>query len=79
MSRKNVDEVRRNIEAWNQGDADLSLSYASPEIEWMPVGPAAVEPDQEFAAVFALRFGRVVRARAFLVWREALKAVDMEE
>jgi len=29
--------------AWNQRDADLWLSYAAPEIEWLPAGPAAVE------------------------------------
>jgi ketosteroid isomerase-like protein len=43
MSQENVEIVRKVIEAWNQHDADLWLSYASPEIEWMPAGPAAVE------------------------------------
>src|SRR6266513_2356179 len=31
------------MEAWNQHDADLWLSYAAPDVEWMPAGPAAVE------------------------------------
>jgi ketosteroid isomerase-like protein len=43
MSRENVELTRKLIEAWNQHDADLWLSYAAPEIEWMPAGPAAVE------------------------------------
>ena len=43
MSQENVEVVRRGVEAWNQHDADLWLSYAAPEIEWMPAGPAAVE------------------------------------
>jgi ketosteroid isomerase-like protein len=43
MSQANVEVVRKAIEAWNQREADLLLSYAAPEIEWMPAGPAAVE------------------------------------
>jgi ketosteroid isomerase-like protein len=43
MSRENVELVRRGVEAWNQHDAELWLSYAAPEVEWMPAGPATVE------------------------------------
>jgi ketosteroid isomerase-like protein len=43
VSSETVEIVRRGIEAWNQHDADLWLSYAAPEIEWLPAGPAAVE------------------------------------
>src|SRR3954451_2728065 len=43
MSQENVEVVRRGIEAWNQHDADLWLSDAAPEVEWMPAGPATVE------------------------------------
>jgi ketosteroid isomerase-like protein len=43
MSHENVEVVRRGVEAWNQHDGDLWLSYAAPEIEWMPAGPASVE------------------------------------
>jgi ketosteroid isomerase-like protein len=43
MSQENVETVRKLIEAWNQRDADRWLSYATPEIEWVPAGPAAVE------------------------------------
>ena len=43
MSQANVEIVQKAIEAWNQREADLLLSYAAPEIEWMPAGPAAVE------------------------------------
>jgi ketosteroid isomerase-like protein len=43
MSRENVETVRRGIDAWNRRDAERWLSYAAPEIEWIPAGPAAVE------------------------------------
>ena len=43
MSQANVEVVRKAIEAWNQRETDLLLSYAAPEIEWRPAGPAAVE------------------------------------
>ena len=43
MSQQNVEVVRRGIEAWNRRDGELWLSYATPEIEWIPAGPAAVE------------------------------------
>ena len=43
MSQANVEIVRKAIRAWNQREAGLLLSYAAPEIEWMPAGPAAVE------------------------------------
>ncbi len=43
MSQENVEIVRKAIDAWNQRDADLALSYLAPEIEWLPAGPAAVE------------------------------------
>src|SRR5947207_14932176 len=43
MSEENVEIVQKAIQAWNQREADLLLSYAAPEIEWMPAGPAAVE------------------------------------
>jgi ketosteroid isomerase-like protein len=43
MSQENVEILRKGIAAWNQRDADLWLSYAAPEIEWLPAGPAAVD------------------------------------
>ena len=43
MSQENVEIVRNGIAAWNQRDAELWLSYAAPDIEWLPAGPAAVE------------------------------------
>src|SRR5438445_13834734 len=43
MSEANVELLRTGIAAWNQREVDLLLSYAAPEIEWMPAGPAAVE------------------------------------
>ena len=39
----NVEIVRNGIAAWNRRDAGLWLTYAAPEIEWLPAGPAAVE------------------------------------
>jgi ketosteroid isomerase-like protein len=41
--RENVEVVRRGIAAWNQRDADLWLSDAAPDVEWLPAGPAAVD------------------------------------
>jgi ketosteroid isomerase-like protein len=43
MSEENVEIVRRVIEAWNQRDEDLAVSYMGPDVEWAPAGPAAVE------------------------------------
>jgi hypothetical protein len=43
MSQQGVKLMREAIDAWNQREADLRLSYAAPEIEWIPAGPAAVE------------------------------------
>ena len=43
MSQENVEIMRRGVEAWNRRDAHIWLSYAAPEIEWLPAGPAAVE------------------------------------
>jgi ketosteroid isomerase-like protein len=43
MSQANVELLRKGIDAWNRREADLWLSYAAPEIEWLPAGPAAVE------------------------------------
>jgi len=43
MSNKNVGIVRNGIAAWNRRDAELWLTYAAPEIEWVPAGPAAGE------------------------------------
>jgi ketosteroid isomerase-like protein len=39
----NVELVRNGVAAWNRRDARLWLTYAAPEIEWVPAGPAAVE------------------------------------
>jgi hypothetical protein len=43
MSSQSVEVVRGGNEAFNQRDADLWLTYAAPEIEWIPAGPAAIE------------------------------------
>ena len=43
MSSDNVELVRRAVDAWNRRDPDLWRSYATPDIEWTPAGPAAVE------------------------------------
>jgi ketosteroid isomerase-like protein len=133
MSQENVEIVGKAIEAWNQRQAHLLLSYAAPEIEWMPAGPAAVESavyrghdevasayaavwdtwdlfqfegsqlrdlgdsvlwlgrvkmrgsashvalDQEFAAHWVLRDGKLTRIQAFLSWQDALQAVGLAE
>ena len=133
MSQENVEIVQKAIEAWNQREADLLLSYAAPEIEWMPAGPAAVESavyrghdevanayaavwdtwdlfqfegsqlrdlgdsvlwlgqvkmrgrasqvelDEEFAAHWVVRDGKLIRIQAFLSWQDALEAIGMAE
>ena len=133
MSQENVETVRKAIEAWNQREADLLLSYAAPEIEWMPAGPAAVESavyrghdevasayaavwqtwdlfqfegsqlrdlgdsvlwlgqvkmrgrasqvelDEEFAAHWVVRDGKLISIQAFLSWQGALEAVGLTE
>jgi ketosteroid isomerase-like protein len=43
MSQDNLELVRRAVDAWNRRDPDLWRSYATPDIEWTPAGPAAVE------------------------------------
>jgi hypothetical protein len=43
VSQEGIELLRSVIEAWNQREPDPVLSYATPEIEWMPAGPAAVE------------------------------------
>jgi ketosteroid isomerase-like protein len=43
MSQENVETLRRVIEAWNQRDEDLAVSYMASDVEWAPAGPAAVE------------------------------------
>jgi ketosteroid isomerase-like protein len=43
VSQENLELMEKVIEAWNEHDIDAWLSYAAPEIEWMPAGPAAVE------------------------------------
>jgi ketosteroid isomerase-like protein len=43
MASENVELVRRAVDAWNRRDPDLWRSYATPDIEWTPAGPAAVE------------------------------------
>jgi ketosteroid isomerase-like protein len=133
MSQENVELVRRGLEAWNQRDADLALSYLAPEIEWEPASPATVEGavyrghdevsgalaalwdtwevfrfdeteirdlgdtvlwlghvhvkgdashvelDQEFATKCVVRGGKLVRARSFLSWQEAIEAAGLSE
>jgi ketosteroid isomerase-like protein len=43
MSRSDVELLRRAVDAWNRRDPDLWRSYATPDVEWTPAGPAAVE------------------------------------
>jgi ketosteroid isomerase-like protein len=43
MSSQSVEVARKGNEAFNHRDADLWLTYAVPDIEWIPAGPAAIE------------------------------------
>ena len=68
MSQEDVEVVRNGIAAWNQRDADLWLSYAAPEIEWLPAGmvenPSAPGPIRTAdlslrrRALYPLSYGR---------------------
>ena len=35
--------VRAAVDAWNRRDPDLWRSFATPDIQWTPAGPAALE------------------------------------
>ena len=43
MAQENVKSCRRAIEAWNRRDLDGWLETATPDVEWIPASPAAVE------------------------------------
>ena len=43
MSQENVEKLRKGVEGWDRHDAPLWLTYAAPDVEWTPAGPAAVE------------------------------------
>ncbi len=43
MPESNVEVVRVLIDAWNARDEELAAGYLTPDIEWAPAGPAAVE------------------------------------
>src|SRR5689334_12819491 len=43
MSQENVELLRLGIETWNRREVDVWLELGTPDIEWMPAGPAAVE------------------------------------
>ena len=133
MSQENVEVVRQVVQAFNRRDLPAMTQRFAPEIEWEPVGPAAVERpiyrgldevstgfaaaweawevfqveesqlreledsvvwlgraqlrggtshvelDQEFAILFVMGGGKVVRIRGFLGWQEALEALGLSE
>ena len=43
MSRENVEAARELIQAFNRRDLAAMTEMFDPEIEWTPIGPAAVE------------------------------------
>jgi ketosteroid isomerase-like protein len=43
MARRDVEVLREAVDAWNRRDPDLWSRYATPDVEWTPAGPAAVE------------------------------------
>jgi ketosteroid isomerase-like protein len=43
VSQENLELLRRGIEAWNRREVDAWLDLGTPDVEWMPAGPAAVE------------------------------------
>jgi ketosteroid isomerase-like protein len=43
MSQENVEVVRQLIQAFNERDLAAMTRWLTPEVEWEPAGPAAVE------------------------------------
>jgi len=43
MARRDVEVLREAVDTWNRRDPDLWSRYATPDVEWTPAGPAAVE------------------------------------
>jgi ketosteroid isomerase-like protein len=43
MSQERVEIARQGIEAWNRHDFELGARHLSPDVEWRPASPAAVE------------------------------------
>jgi ketosteroid isomerase-like protein len=67
MSRKNAENVRRAMDAWNRRDLDAMLRMAAPDVEYVN-SPSAVEPGtrsgrDEYAAVLRAQWDVVGDAR----------------
>jgi ketosteroid isomerase-like protein len=45
MGSNNIQLARDAITAWNRREPDIWTRYATPDFEWLPAGPAAVETD----------------------------------
>jgi ketosteroid isomerase-like protein len=43
MSQENVELVKRGVEGWNRRNIEGLLEQATPDVEWIPASPAAVE------------------------------------
>jgi ketosteroid isomerase-like protein len=43
MSQERVEIARHGIVAWNRHDFELAAHHLSPDVEWLPASPAAVE------------------------------------
>jgi ketosteroid isomerase-like protein len=71
MSQENVEIVRLGIDAWNRRDIDTWLRLMADDVEWEPIGPAAVER--------SLYRGRGEAARGFCDTWEAWEVFRFEE
>jgi ketosteroid isomerase-like protein len=43
MSQERVEIARQGVKAWNQHNFELAAHHLSPDVEWVPASPAAVE------------------------------------
>jgi ketosteroid isomerase-like protein len=71
MSRENVEAARQLIQAFNRRDLAAMTEMFDPEIEWTPIGPAAVE-----RAVYR---GRDEVSGGFAATWETWKVFQLEE
>ena len=71
MSRENVEAARQLIQAFNRRDLAAMTEMFDPEIEWTPIGPAAVE-----RAVYR---GRDEVSGGFAATWEAWEVFQLEE
>src|SRR6185436_10297594 len=61
MSQENVDLVLRAYEAWNRGDIDAVVQFATPDGEYRPASLAVIPPGMDAAYFGREGFARFAR------------------